>query len=479
MFSLMLRSNRFGSAQISSISGRRSRPVLSLSGTIVPTTCRPTISASVYPKNRWPNSLRNVIRPSRDQRRMMLLASITSSRYSRSLARSAPSMRLRSVMSRTIACSSTSPPRSRRFKLTSAANGVLSSRQCSHSKICGPSVSARLIFSSAFSSESRPSGCTRRRELVWRRADDLLSAAAEHRQRPGVAVDEAVVAHQEDRVARGLEQRAVLELALAQRLLHAFLLGDVANDLDGAAAPALLVEQGRRLSPEMRPLAASQARDEGLGAQHVALPLDVLVVRLHLGRGRVEQIDEDRAPLPEERLGIGVVPLAEQRLLRHSGHDLARMVPGDNPLVPVDHEGGVRQEFDDARKQLIRVLLQQGLVRRVHALQERTLRVRRRFLHGSRLSPGGDVPEESAALPTAADGCHLLPATLINHLPHLTSLHDFVPQRGGKSAPPRADRGSPLDFDPARARRRRQVVLQPRITRFADADEPGRCRGLQ
>ena len=89
-----------------------------------------------------------------------------------------------------------------------------------------------------------------------------------------------------------------------------------------------------------------------LGIDHVALPLDIFVSGLHFRRRHVQQIDQNRPPLAEERLGIGVVPLAEQRLLLHAGHDFARAVPGDDPFVLVDHKRGIGQKLDDIREPL-------------------------------------------------------------------------------------------------------------------------------
>ena len=54
-----------------------------------------------------------------------------------------------------------------------------------------------------------PVGLELRREAVRRLADDLVAAAAEHLQGGRIAIHELLAAHQEDAVARALEQRVV------------------------------------------------------------------------------------------------------------------------------------------------------------------------------------------------------------------------------------------------------------------------------
>jgi PAS domain S-box-containing protein len=73
-------------------------------------------------------------------------------------AASSASARLRSLVSRTVASRCGSPRTCTTFKVTSASKGVPSWRQCSHSKCWVRPWKAAPIFSSAFSSERRPSG---------------------------------------------------------------------------------------------------------------------------------------------------------------------------------------------------------------------------------------------------------------------------------------------------------------------------------
>jgi hypothetical protein len=70
---------------------------------------------------------------------------------------SSASARLRSLWSRTVASRCGSPRISTTFNVTSASNGVPSYLQCSHSKTWVAPPKAAVIFSTAFSSERRPS----------------------------------------------------------------------------------------------------------------------------------------------------------------------------------------------------------------------------------------------------------------------------------------------------------------------------------
>ena len=106
-----------------------------------------------------------------------------------------------------------------------------------------------------------------RREPGRARTHDIFAAAAEHGERPGIAVDEAVVAHQEDGISRCLEQRPILELVLEQRQLHSLLPGDVDEGAEEAGGDAARVARqlGPRADPHNTAIGPEMAMDDVVG----------------------------------------------------------------------------------------------------------------------------------------------------------------------------------------------------------------------
>ena len=70
-------------------------------------------------------------------------------------------------------------------------------------------------------------------------------------------------------------------------------------------------------------------------------------------------IDQHRSPLAIERNGIGIVSFSEHVSFGYSAHFFNGPVPCHDLLVLIDHEGGVRKEFDNIQHLLVGCL--QGL----------------------------------------------------------------------------------------------------------------------
>jgi len=92
-------------------------------------------------------------------------------------------------------------------------------------------------------------------------------------------------------------------------------------------------------------------------------------VVLHEGLVRFQdQVGEHLPPLPVDRDGVLVVPPAHHIRRGDVRELLHGPVPGDDLPLQVDGERGVRQEVDDIRKALLRLLERQLCAPPVHRL---------------------------------------------------------------------------------------------------------------
>ena len=70
--------------------------------------------------------------------------------------------------------------------------------------------------------------------------------------------------------------------------------------------------------------------------------------------GLGDHVDQDRPPVAVERDRVLVVAFPEDLPGGHPGHLLDRVVPGNDPALPVDGERGVGQEVDDIGEAFLR-----------------------------------------------------------------------------------------------------------------------------
>ena len=124
-------------------------------------------------------------------------------------------------------------------------------------------------------------------------------------------------------------------------------LGDVAQGLDPPHPGPLHVVKRRRRAPDVAHLAPHQ--DPGLRGEGLSLPPDPRVPALQRFLVIVEHVDQDPPARTVEGERVGEVPLVQDLPLRGPRHLLDGTVPGDHRSLPVHHEGGVRQEFQDVR----------------------------------------------------------------------------------------------------------------------------------